>query len=86
MFKRVLLAFAFVAAFGAAGLGISSIAAAHGCGGYRTYGYSSGYGYSPAYYHGYGYGPSVSYYSGGHRSYHGGHYRGHGGTHFSIGF
>ena len=62
MLKRVLLAFAFVAALGAGGLGMSSKALAWHCdddygyggyGGYRTY-YPSDYGYD--------YSPRVSYY------------------------
>ena len=65
MVKRVLLAFTFVAALGAAGLGIGSKALAwHDCDsgyGYRGYG---GYGYSAYYpsHYGYGYEPRVAYY------------------------
>ena len=55
MFKRMLLALAFVAALGAGGLGMSSKAAAHCDDGY---GYGSYYRSYPSYY-GYGYGPRV---------------------------
>ncbi len=98
MFKRVVLALTFVAALGAAGLGMSSNAnAGHGCG----YGYEYG-AYYPSHYGSWGYGPQISYYRGydrfhhhdswhhGHHGHHGhrrhGHH-GHGsGVHFSIGF
>jgi hypothetical protein len=57
MFKRVVLSFAFLAAIGAAGLGVGSKAMAwDDCGsGYRA-------AYYPAYPAYYGYGPAVSYY------------------------
>ena len=94
MFKRILLAFTFVAALGAAGLGMSSKALAwHDCGGgygYGGYGYSA---YEPSYY-GYGYGPRTAYYpsyrypvyyygnfDGGHH-----HHHGHSGLSFTFGF
>lgn len=58
MFRRVLLVFTFVAALGAAGLGMSSKAMA----GHRShddYGYSNRY---PAYATYYSYGPRAAYY------------------------
>jgi hypothetical protein len=66
MFRRVFLAFTFVAALGAAGLGMNSKATAgHGC--YDDFGYSYRY---PAYYSYYGYGPRLAYYPS-HRAYYG---------------
>lgn len=96
MLKRILLASTFVAALGAAGLGISNTALArHGC--YDDYGWYGHRTYYPAYYD---YSPGFSYYrSFGHRHFHdrhhhhrhrhhhhGHHHHGHGGVHFSIGF
>jgi hypothetical protein len=92
--KRILLALTFVAVLGAAGLGMSSNAAAwHGCN--DGYGYG-GYGYRsyPSYYGGWG---QSRHYGGYHsrRDYHGdwhghrGHHHGHhdhGGISFSFGF
>ncbi len=89
--KRIFLALTFVAALGAAGLGMSSTAEArHGC-------YDYGFGYStyyPAHYSYYDYGPRFTYYrSHGyphrhHRHHHRGHHhhRDRGGLSFSIGF
>jgi hypothetical protein len=97
MLKRVLLGLTFVAALGAAGLGMTSSAQAdHRCG-YGGYGYRTAYYPSyHSYYGGYDYGPRVSYYrSYGHRGYHGHHrqhyHHGHrdhdrGRVSFSIGF
>ena len=68
MFKRVVLALTFVAALGAAGLGMGSKAVAgHGCG----YGRYGGYGYGGHSYRAYysdhygdwGYAPRLRYYS-----------------------
>ena len=61
MFKRVLLAFTFVVALGAAGVGMSSKAMAYGCD-YGGYGYRAAY-YPPVYasYRSYGYGGPVAY-------------------------
>lgn len=98
MFRRIVLAFTFVAALGAAGVGMASKAEAHGCGygggyanyyGYRNV-YYSGYpnAYTP-YYAGYGYQPVVVYPGGGHRHRHHHHhdyYRGGSGVTFAIGF
>ncbi|MEX2308543.1 MAG: hypothetical protein WD738_13160 [Pirellulales bacterium] len=94
MLKRILLALTFVAVLGAAGLGMSSKAAAgHGCYddysyggyGYRTYQpvYYSDWGY-PTYYRSYGYPQRYD----GHHRYHGhhGHHHDRGGISFSIGF
>jgi hypothetical protein len=89
--KRILLALTFVAALGAAGLGIGSKAEAwHGCHdgyGYGHYGYRS----YPVYYGGYY--PSHSYRSHwrgdrGHRGHghHGHGHHDHGGISFSFGF
>ncbi|HEY3392458.1 MAG TPA: hypothetical protein VGK58_07115 [Lacipirellulaceae bacterium] len=98
MLKRALLALAFVAALGAAGMGVANKAeAGHG---HFYGGYYGGYGtYYPSYYGGYGHGPRFSYYRGfgshyghhGHRSRHHGHHGHHGhghrsGVSFSIGF
>jgi hypothetical protein len=95
MFKRILLAVAFVAALVAGGVGLSSTAqAGHGCdygyGGYRTYYYPGSYGYySPraSYYRSYYDYPSDYYY--GHRRHHGHrhhHHDDHVGISFSFGF
>ena len=58
MFKRMFLTCTFIAAIGAAGLGVTSTATAWDdcAGGYRTAYYPTAY---PAYY---GYAPSVAYY------------------------
>ena len=90
MFKRILLALTFVAALGAAGLGTSGTAMAHGCG-YGGYGYRTAY-YPPVYasYYSYGYSPQVAYYP----SYYptvsyvnfGGGHRRHNGLTFTFGF
>jgi hypothetical protein len=94
MFKRMLLAVAFVAALGLASLGTTSEASARGCG----YGYGAGYGYYPTYatsYYGYP-GSAVVvrrapiypvYYGGfdGHRRHRHHHHR-HGGISVSFGF
>jgi hypothetical protein len=90
MVKRALLAFTFVAAFAVAGIGISSLATAHGGGcGYR----SAYYGGYPAHY-GYSYGPRVAHYPRAYPVYYGGydyyapaprHHR-HNGISISFGF
>ena len=61
MFKRILLAFMFVVAFGAASVGMSNKAMAYGCD-YGGYGYRAAY-YPPVYasYRSYGYGGPVAY-------------------------
>jgi hypothetical protein len=93
MFKRVLLSLTFVAALGAASLGMSSKANAYGCG-YGVYGV--GYGYYPTYSSYYGYPGSaivvrrapiypVYYGFDGHRHHHHRHHR-HGGIRVSFGF
>jgi hypothetical protein len=80
MSKRVLLALTFVAALGAAGVGMTSKAqAGHDCGygghGYGGYGYSD---YYPAYVSSYGYAPRFSYYrSAGYPHFDRHYYRGH---------
>jgi hypothetical protein len=95
MFKRILLAVAFVAALAAGGVGLSSTAqAGHGCdygyGGYRTYYYPGSYGYyapRASYYRSYYDYPSDYYY--GHRRHHGHrhhHHDDHVGISFSFGF
>lgn len=63
MFKRILLALTFVAALGAASVGTSSQAVAHGCG-YGGPGYRAAYypGYAP--YYAYPAPPRVGYYPG----------------------
>jgi hypothetical protein len=94
MFKRVLLAFTFVAALGEAGLGMGSKAMAWHCNDYG-YGYRT---YYPSYYS-YDYGPSVSYYRSyptyyghydrghhHHHHHHGHHGHHHGGLRVSFGF
>ena len=101
MLKRVLLALTFVAALGAAGVGMTNKAEArhdcdYGYGGYGGYGYG---GYYPSYYSSYGYAPRFTYYRShgyphfdrhhyrGHRhGHHRGHHRGGSGVYFSIGF
>ena len=88
--KRILLALTFVAALGAAGLGMSNTAEArHGCA-YGGFAYPA---YYPSYYSYYDYGPQFTYYrSHGHRGHHGHHrhhghrHHDHGGISFSIGF
>ena len=99
MLKRVLLALTFVAALGAAGVGMAGKAQArHDCDyGYGGYGHGGHY---PGYYSSYGYAPRLTYYRShgyphygrhhhrGHRHghHHRGHHRGHSGVYFSIGF
>ena len=92
MMKRILLALTFVAALGAAAVGMASTAeAGHGC--HRGYG---GHGYrafhSDNYYSG-GYGPRFSYYRSHPRQVHyyrgfphHHHHRDRSGIYFSIGF
>jgi hypothetical protein len=88
MFRRVVLALAFVAALGAGGLGLANSADAHGggCGRGGYYGYYGAYypGYYPAYY-----GPRAAYYGGGYGGPYGGynpHHHHHSDVFFSIGF
>ena len=92
MFKRMLLALTFVAALGAAGVGTSSKAMAHGCG-YGGYGYRAAYYPTYASYYSYGYAPRVAYYPPryGYPVYYGGfdgghHHRHHSGLTFTFGF
>lgn len=90
MFKRILLALTFVAALGAASVGTTNQAMAHGCG-YGGYGYRAAYypGYAPYY----AYPPQVRYYPGSfapaYPVYYGGghrHHRHHDGISISFGF
>lgn len=89
MFRRIVLALTFVAAFGAAGVGLASKAEAHGgrCGyggyggGYAAYNgyrgvYYGGYPtfYPSPYVAGYAYAPPVVFYPGGGRRHHGHHH------------
>jgi hypothetical protein len=79
MFRRIVLALAFVATLGVAGFGASNRAEAHGGGCYRG-GYGGGYGayYAPYGYGGYGYGPPRAAYYRGYNPYYSG-YGGYGG-------
>jgi hypothetical protein len=71
MFRRILIAATFVAALGAAGLGMSSTAEArHGCYGGGHHGHG-GYGGHHGRGHGYGHGHSAYYPSYGYRSFYG---------------
>ena len=94
MFRRMLLALAFVGALGAAGFGVTNTAEArHGCryggygdyygayyGGYYPHVYRSSY-YPPAYYGA----PVYRSYYGGYGGY-GGRCHDRGGVYFSVGF
>lgn len=86
MLKRFLLTFTFIAAVGAAGLGLSSVAEARGYGhrnyAYGAYGYGSSYPATAAFGYGpgvFGFGPTVSIYPRpAYVRHHGNHaYRGH---------